>query len=98
MIVSSSSRRKLKEGEMNITKVVGGFDEAVADIPNGATIMLGGFGVADRPFNLIRALRNQNTKGLTIIANSPGTGGQQAAKWWGKHLIDPRPWLESVEK
>lgn len=83
---------------MTISKVVGSFDGAVADIPDGATIMLGGFAAVDRPFNLIRALRNQGAKGLTVIANSPGTGGQQAAKWWGiAHYTDANFLVENKQ-
>lgn len=66
-----------------INKVVASFDDAVADVPDGATVMIGGFGAMDRPFGLIRALRKRGARNLTIIANSPGTGGQNAIKWWG---------------
>lgn len=66
-----------------MNKVIKSFDQAVADIPDKTTIMLGGFAAVDRPFNLIRALRSHGAKELTIIANSPGTGGQQALRWWG---------------
>ncbi|OGN88619.1 MAG: succinyl-CoA--3-ketoacid-CoA transferase [Chloroflexi bacterium RBG_13_46_9] len=45
---------------------------AVADIPDGATIMVGGFGVTGVPFNLIKALANKGSKNLTIISNSGG--------------------------
>jgi len=72
-----------------INKVIANFEAAVADIPDGATIMLGGFGAVDKPFSLIRALHRQGTRGLTIIANSPGSGNRQAQKWWGiTHYID----------
>jgi 3-oxoacid CoA-transferase subunit A len=45
---------------------------AVADIPNGATIMVGGFGVTGVPFNLIKALADKGSKNLTLISNSGG--------------------------
>jgi 3-oxoacid CoA-transferase subunit A len=45
---------------------------AVADIPDGATIMVGGFGVTGVPFNLIKALADKGSKNLTIISNSGG--------------------------
>ena len=65
-------------------KVIESFEQAVADISDGATIMLGGFGVAaDLPFNLIRALRHHGCKGLTVIVNTPGPGGQLALELWG---------------
>jgi 3-oxoacid CoA-transferase A subunit len=51
--------------------------EAVADIPDGAVIMVGGFGhAADKPQNLISALRDRGSKNLTIIANSSGGAGK----------------------
>ena len=50
-------------------KQVTSVQEAVADIKDGATIMLGGFGAAGVPFNLIFALIEQGSKNLTIICN-----------------------------
>jgi 3-oxoadipate CoA-transferase alpha subunit len=52
--------------------------EAVADIPNGATIMVGGFGSAGQPIGLMRAIverGRQGLRGLTVIGNSPGRRG-----------------------
>jgi 3-oxoadipate CoA-transferase alpha subunit len=46
------------------------FQDAVADIPNGASIMFGGFATAGVPFNLLRALYEQGATDLTLIANS----------------------------
>jgi len=58
-------------------KVFASFDDAVADIPDGATIMVGGFGHAsDKPQNLIKALRDQGAKSLTLMANSSGGAGK----------------------
>jgi 3-oxoacid CoA-transferase subunit A len=47
--------------------------EAVADIPDGAVIMSGGFGLCGNPENLIRALRARGVRELTIISNNCGT-------------------------
>ncbi|MFZ9886345.1 MAG: CoA transferase subunit A [Myxococcota bacterium] len=47
--------------------------EAIADIPDGAVLMAGGFGLCGNPENLIAALREQGTKDLTIISNNCGT-------------------------
>jgi len=54
-------------------KIVGTLDAAVADIPDGARIMFGGFGGAGFPNNLIQALARQGTKDITAISNNCGT-------------------------
>jgi 3-oxoacid CoA-transferase subunit A len=53
-------------------KVLRTADEAVALIPDGATIMVGGFGVCGNPENLLAALRARGTRGLTVISNNAG--------------------------
>ncbi len=55
-----------------MNKVLESADEAVALIPDGAAIMMGGFGVCGIPENLIRALHARGTKGLTVISNNAG--------------------------
>ena len=60
---------------MAINKVFSNCDKAVADIFDGATIMVGGFGsFGGLPVNLIVALANQGAKNLIIIANQGGVG------------------------
>jgi len=49
--------------------------EAVADIPDGATVMLGGFGLCGIPENLIAALVAHGAKGLHTISNNMGVDG-----------------------
>jgi 3-oxoacid CoA-transferase subunit A len=49
--------------------------EAVALIPDGATIMMGGFGLCGIPENLIAALRDRGTRDLTVISNNAGVDG-----------------------
>jgi 3-oxoadipate CoA-transferase alpha subunit len=73
-----------------ISKVFSNFREAVADIPDGATIMIGGFGhAADKPQNLVAALRDQGAKGLTIIVNGAGVSGSLGiGSLGGKPFID----------
>lgn len=58
-----------------MNKVVTSADEAVRDIPDGATIMIGGFGLCGIPENLIRALVRKGTKNLTTISNNVGVDG-----------------------
>ena len=56
-----------------MNKVVTSADQAVADIPDGAVIMSGGFGLCGNPENLIAALGKKGVKHLTIISNNCGT-------------------------
>jgi 3-oxoacid CoA-transferase len=54
-------------------KVVRDAAEAVRDIPDGASIMVSGFGLCGIPENLIASLRDRGAKGLTLISNNAGT-------------------------
>jgi 3-oxoacid CoA-transferase subunit A len=58
-----------------VNKVVPGADEAVHDIPDGATLMLGGFGLCGIPENLIAALVRKGITGLHTISNNMGVDG-----------------------
>ncbi len=55
-----------------MSKVVKNAEEAILDIHDGATIMLGGFGLCGIPENCITALVKQGTKNLTCISNNAG--------------------------
>jgi 3-oxoacid CoA-transferase subunit A len=59
-----------------MNKVVASADVAVRDIPEGASIMIGGFGLCGIPENLIRALVRRGVKNLTTISNNVGIDGQ----------------------
>jgi len=54
-------------------KLYASLDEAVADIPDGAQIMVGGFGGAGFPNNLIQALARKGAKNITAVSNNCGT-------------------------
>lgn len=56
-------------------KVFDSADAAIADIPDGATIMLGGFGLCGIPENLIGALVRRGVKNLRTISNNMGVDG-----------------------
>ena len=55
-----------------MNKVVETADAAVADIPDGATLMVGGFGLCGIPENLIAALVRRGVKGLHTVSNNMG--------------------------
>jgi 3-oxoacid CoA-transferase subunit A len=55
-----------------MNKVLRSAEEAVAAIPDGASIMMGGFGLCGIPETLIRALHARGTRNLTIISNNAG--------------------------
>jgi 3-oxoacid CoA-transferase subunit A len=57
-------------------KTVASADEAVADLPEGATLMAGGFGLCGIPEHLIAAIAKKGTRGLTIISNNCGIDGK----------------------
>ncbi len=59
---------------MSRTTILETTDEAVAGIEDGATILVGGFGLAGMPFDLIDALIRQGARELTVVANNAGNG------------------------
>ena len=56
-----------------LDKVIDSVENAVADIPDGASIAVGGFGLVGIPARLIDALRELGSGDLTIISNNLGT-------------------------
>jgi 3-oxoacid CoA-transferase subunit A len=57
-------------------KTIASADAAVADIPDGATLMVGGFGLCGNPETLIKALHRRGTRELTLISNNCGVDGK----------------------
>ena len=57
-----------------IDKIVKDCATALADVPDGATVMIGGFGTAGLPNELIEALLDQGARELTIVNNNAGNG------------------------
>jgi 3-oxoadipate CoA-transferase alpha subunit len=57
-----------------MTEVLGDPDAAVADVPDGATVLIGGFGPAGQPIQLIDALRRHGARDLTVVNNNAGNG------------------------
>jgi 3-oxoacid CoA-transferase A subunit len=58
-----------------MNKVVANADAAIFDVEDGASIMVGGFGLCGIPENLIQALLRKNVKNLTTISNNAGVDG-----------------------
>ncbi|MGB9205637.1 MAG: CoA transferase subunit A [Terriglobales bacterium] len=56
-------------------KVVASAEEAIEDVFDGATVMVGGFGLCGMPENLIRALAHKGVKNLATISNNVGVDG-----------------------
>jgi 3-oxoadipate CoA-transferase alpha subunit len=59
---------------MSRAEILESTDAAVAGIEDGSTILVGGFGLAGMPFDLIEALIRQGAKDLTIVSNNAGNG------------------------
>ena len=64
-----------RKARLRVNKMVANADEAVRDIPDGATIMLGGFGLCGIPEQLIAALVRKGVKDLRTISNNMGIDG-----------------------
>jgi len=62
-------------------KTVASADEAIADIPDGASLAVGGFGLVGVPITLIRALLTRGTSNLSVVSNNCGVDG------WGLGLL-----------
>jgi 3-oxoadipate CoA-transferase, alpha subunit len=56
------------------TRICATAEEAVSEIPDGATVLVGGFGMAGMPTTLIDALIEQGAANLTIVSNNAGNG------------------------
>lgn len=66
---------------MTINKVVGSAAEAIADIPDAASIAVGGFGLCGNPMALITALLDAGPSGLSVVSNNCGVDD------WGLGLL-----------
>ncbi len=67
---------------MSINKVAASAAEAVADIPDGASLAVGGFGLSGIPKFLIDALLAQGAGNLTIVSNNCGVDGAASDSCW----------------
>ncbi len=88
-----------------MNKVIPDLKQAIADIQDGATIMIGGFGLCGIPENLIQALVDKGVRNLTVISNNAGTedfgiglllGNQQVKKMIASYVGENRTFEELV--
>ncbi|WP_459615927.1 3-oxoacid CoA-transferase subunit A [Bordetella sp. 2513F-2] len=70
-----------------INKLVSSAAEALADVPDGATVMIGGFGTAGQPMELIDALLEQGARDLVIVNNNAGNGETGLAALLGANRV-----------
>jgi 3-oxoacid CoA-transferase subunit A len=66
---------------MKNSKILTSFSEAVSDIQNGSTLIVGGFGLSGIPQKTIQALKEKGTKNLTVVSNNCGVDD------WGLGLL-----------
>jgi 3-oxoacid CoA-transferase subunit A len=75
MLRASEERLKRIIEERYVNKIAASADQAVQDIEDGATVMIGGFGLCGIPENLIAALVRKGVKGLHTISNNMSVDG-----------------------
>jgi 3-oxoacid CoA-transferase subunit A len=64
-----------------MNKIYPDADAAIADVHDGAAIMVGGFGLCGVPENLIEAVRSKGVRNLTVISNNAGIDGFGVGRW-----------------
>lgn len=69
-------------------KIIASAAEAVADVEDGASLGVGGFGLAGIPWILIRAVLDQGATGLTVVSNNCGVDGAGLGMLLEAHRID----------
>jgi 3-oxoacid CoA-transferase subunit A len=70
-----------------MNKVLASAVEGAAMVPDGATLMVGGFGVCGLPENLIKALHERGVRDLTIISNNAGIDGFGIGRLLADHSV-----------
>jgi 3-oxoacid CoA-transferase len=71
----------------SVTQIFDSAEEAIADIPDGASIAFGGFGLVGLPENLISAIAKKGTKNITAISNEAGVDGHGLDQLLVNHQI-----------
>jgi len=70
-----------------MNKVFPDAEAAIADVGEGATIMVGGFGLCGIPENLIEAVRRKGVRNLSVISNNAGVDGFGVGRWLDNRQI-----------
>jgi 3-oxoadipate CoA-transferase alpha subunit len=70
-----------------VTRVCQSVDEAVAGVEDGSTVLIGGFGMAGMPVDLIEAVIRQGATGLTVVSNNAGNGDTGLAALLAKDRV-----------
>jgi 3-oxoacid CoA-transferase A subunit len=70
-----------------INKIVESLTEAVSDVEDGCTVLIGGFGNSGIPDNLIAAVVAKGVKDLTIITNNAGSGDSGVASLLKQRIV-----------
>lgn len=70
-----------------MTRVCQSVDEAVAGVEDGSTVLIGGFGMAGMPVDLIEAVIRQGATGLTVVSNNAGNGDTGLAALLAKDRV-----------
>ncbi len=65
--------QKNERAFFSVSKIFPTAEDAIRDVVDGSKILLGGFGLCGIPENLIRALKEKNTKNLTLVSSNAGT-------------------------
>ena len=73
--------RSLLKSHFSVNKVVGSADEAVKGLKDGATVLVGGFGICGIAMNLIHAVSKTGAQNLRIVSNTAGIDN------WGTGLF-----------
>ncbi len=72
---------------MSAVEIVADVDAAVAGVPDGATVLIGGFGSAGQPVELIGALLRSPARDLTVVSNNAGNGTEGLAALVGSGRV-----------
>src|SRR5699024_7526073 len=83
----SKTKTPLSKGN-DMTKIVDSAAEAVANIADGSTVLIGGFGNAGQPMELIGALLDGGAKNLTIVNNNAGQADEGLALLIKERRVD----------